>query len=209
MYCTACGQELPDEARFCLRCGAPQGTTDSEDAASTHWESARIIWQKTGLSSQRFEADVTTPTGTYRICDPQRETFYANPKEGGPKRNDRTIVSAHRALVERLIREGFEPVGVGDAWWAERFRRPAGRREHEHCDITLQRSRFIADALGPEGHYSAGESEKLSGLTRRKKIETGEPQLTSLAEKLRQDNWEPVEPWGPEPWQQRYRRSLV
>jgi hypothetical protein len=161
------------------------------------------------MNSQRIEAEVTTPSGTYRICDPARETFWASAKTGGPQRNDRVVVSAHRALVERLIREGFEPVGVGDVWWAERFRRPSVQRKHETCDITLHRSRFYADALGAEGHYCAGESAKLTGLTRRKKVEAGQAELATLTRKLEDDGWVPVTPWGTETWQQRFHRELV
>lgn len=208
VHCTACGQELPDDARFCSRCGAPQGAAPTEAGPPTHWESARIVWQKLGLVSERFEAEVTTPGGTYRICDPSRETFAAD-KRTGPRRNDALTVSSHRSLVERLIREGFEPVGVGDQWWMERFRRPAGQRDYETCEITLQRSRFVADALGPGGHYTPAQTEKLPGLTRRKKIASGQAQLSSLVEHLRQEGWEPVEGWGQEAWQKRFKRKLA
>ena len=154
VYCVACGRELPVDARFCVECGAAQGAPEADRNAPSHWETARIVWQDVGLRGQCFEADVTTPSGTYRICDPQREAFSADPRKGGPQRNDRSVVSAHRSLVERLIREGFEPVGVGETWWAERFRRAATLREYETCEIVLRRSRYYADALGAQGHFS-------------------------------------------------------
>jgi pSer/pThr/pTyr-binding forkhead associated (FHA) protein len=30
MYCTSCGQDLPDDARFCSRCGAPTSAEQAE-----------------------------------------------------------------------------------------------------------------------------------------------------------------------------------
>ena len=35
MFCMNCGMELPDKAKFCLSCGAPQiGTNDKKEDSS-------------------------------------------------------------------------------------------------------------------------------------------------------------------------------
>ena len=205
MHCISCAGELPEGARFCLHCGVPQ-SENTEDAVD-RWESARIVWQKIGFVSQRFEAEVTTPTGTYRILDPRRVSFNAD-RSQGPQRNDPAIVFSHRGLVERLIREGFEPVGVGEVWWAERFRRPAGTREYEYCDITIFKSRFLADALGLDGHYSAGETPKLPGHRQQTKIEAGHDAHAALVAQLEAEGWKRDGTWGPAWWQLRFKRIV-
>ena len=35
MFCTQCGQQNPDDSRFCARCGAPTGRGDGESVDST------------------------------------------------------------------------------------------------------------------------------------------------------------------------------
>ena len=71
------------------------------------------------------------------------------------------------------------------------------------------KSRFIADALGPSGHYTAGETAKLSGMTRRAKIANGQEAHAILVVELQADGWERVGAWGPEWWQERFRRTLA
>jgi hypothetical protein len=209
MFCTGCGQELPHDARFCLRCGKPQaedaGGADDDEA---RWETARVVWLKSGLLSQQFTAEVTAPHGTYTISDPQGWTFHAEEKRGGPQRSDRTAVTAHRSLVERLMREGFEPVGVGDRWWMERFRRPVGDRAYEHCELVSLQGRFAAEVVGRSGVQTVGMTDRRNRLFKRPDTTNAEA-VDALIAELEADGWEQVDPWGSKWWQRRFRRRLA
>src|SRR5437667_4446173 len=40
MFCVSCGQQLPDEANFCPKCGVPQrmGVSEATDISKVRWE---------------------------------------------------------------------------------------------------------------------------------------------------------------------------
>jgi zinc-ribbon domain len=45
IYCMSCGAELPEEARYCWKCGAPQQAADATpaSAAQPRWEYTDIV----------------------------------------------------------------------------------------------------------------------------------------------------------------------
>jgi phage shock protein C len=64
MYCTRCGLELEDKARFCSRCGSPAGSTVNWGAAPKYHELSRPIFGKkiAGVCAgfaRYFDVDVT------------------------------------------------------------------------------------------------------------------------------------------------------
>ena len=49
MYCIQCGTELFNDARFCMRCGAPvKGAATSSTQPEPRWEYCEITWTKDG-----------------------------------------------------------------------------------------------------------------------------------------------------------------
>jgi len=212
MVCANCGRDLPEEAKFCLHCGTAQrgpdhDPSDAQTGDDVQWESAQIVWFSQGFFGRDyFAAEVRTPKGTHLIETPGRDTFLS--AKTGPERSTVGATPAHQALVERLVRYGFEPVGVGDTWWAERFRRPAYDRAIETCEITFARGRFLADVMGPGGVSVAAETERLRGLTVRSKLANGRQAHAELVATLRGRGWREIEPWGDEWWQVRLKHRI-
>lgn len=50
MYCVKCGTELPDDAAFCLRCGAPQVGGDRVGRVETPVETDKELFRVTGIN---------------------------------------------------------------------------------------------------------------------------------------------------------------
>jgi hypothetical protein len=159
-----------------------------------------------GGLSPRWHATVTTPHGTYSVLDPLRRTIWLT--DDWPSGKSTETVNSYHALVERLAREGWEPLGGGQHWWQGDFRRPALPRQREYCEIVLRQGRWVADAINDHGQYAAGQSGKLKGLTRRAKIAGGASSLQSLKEELESAGWSFVANVGPEVWSERWERQL-
>jgi hypothetical protein len=206
VYCSACGRQLPDDARFCLECGAPQSSHSATPVGQgDHWETCRIGYSDRFLSP-RFHATVTTQTGSYSVLDPWGRTIMLRDKL--PFGRDRTTVRSHSALVERLVREGWEPIGSGEWWWQRDFRRLATAREWEYCEIILNGGRWVASAIDDRRQFVAAQSEHLKGFTRRKQIANGRGAFQDLINSLGRDGWEFDRLYGHEEWEQRWRRRL-
>lgn len=204
MYCHACGRKLPDDAKFCVECGTPQAEVDSRESATpeTLWESCLIAH-----GSGKWHAPVTTPRGSYSIVEPRRRSIFY--KQGSPNGANNTTIEAHRALVQRLAREGWEPLGGGPLWWQREFRRPATPREWEYADVALTYdypSRLIADAIGEDGQYIALESVRLKGFRDATARASALALLPNFVTALERDGWELVGSYGAQPWEQRWRR---
>jgi phage shock protein C len=64
MYCTQCGTQLADSARFCTACGKPQGQPGAAPAAAPPRRLRRIVSEKkiAGVCAgfaEYFDTDVT------------------------------------------------------------------------------------------------------------------------------------------------------
>jgi hypothetical protein len=214
VFCTACGTELPDDANFCLRCGKPQRDGVAAPAAAVadadpdaRWETCRISFVKGIISKQLFVAVVAGPKAQYRVVEPQQRQIYVD--DHGPRRRDRNTSASYSALVQRLVREGWEPAGSDQHWWEERFRRPAVERPFERCEIALRGNRFVADAIGPKGQYDAAVSDKLSGITDRTKLDRGRNAHQKLVAQLEQDGWQRLPEHGEGWWELYFRRPVA
>ena len=205
IFCAGCGCELIADANFCKGCGRPLGTAVTKPAApegDASWESCKI-----SFSRRVFHAVVSTPRGSYSILDPQRRLIRL--KDGSPYRQDKTTARSHAALVERLLREGWQPCAGGGEWWKQELRRRAGERQWESCEIIVRKRRFVADAIDHERQYDAATSAKLNGMTRRAQIDKGAAALLKLLTELRLAGWQHAAQIGSEPWQQRWQRRLT
>jgi hypothetical protein len=215
MYCVSCGTELSDDAAFCLRCGKPQrgdGASVDDNASieetngDTRWETCRISFGKTGLAERGFVAVINTPGGTFHVLDARRRGITTD--SYGPLRKATDTSASYNGLVQRLVREGWEPTGSDSHWWEERFRRPATTRTVERCEIVLRGRRFLADAIGPAGQYDAARTEKLQGMTERRKLEGGRDAHSALVAGLEQHGWQKVADYGLGWWELSFERPL-
>lgn len=123
MFCVNCGTQIPDAARFCGRCGAPQPRPDPR---APTWEICEIAWRRRTHrvifdDDCEFWAAANGADGPYSAGVSPRWGLFVPP----PSPADPATAAAHRALVEELIQEGWQPTGErGDSWWTLRFRRP-------------------------------------------------------------------------------------
>jgi hypothetical protein len=136
MYCHQCGQKLPDEANFCLRCGRPQ----RPDLTIPHesepvWETCEIDWEQWkdhffGGPEGVFWAEALGRDGRYRAATsapfqaPQGPVTIGGNQRYVPLRE--AAQAALDAFIRHLLRGGWQPTGGrGDYWFSLRFRRRA------------------------------------------------------------------------------------
>jgi hypothetical protein len=112
MRCGSCGTALPDDARFCDRCGARQGArarTTAGTPPTERWEVCEI-GTNVNWSRERFVARV----GRREVASVEAVAHFLP-------------VPANLAAVERLaaslIAAGWEPQPAGTRWYSRRFRR--------------------------------------------------------------------------------------
>lgn len=122
--CANCGSETPADARFCPRCGAPlrEGAADAPDAPpppfvfpAEGWELCEIAWWR-GYFKSEF----------YAVADGRelaRSRTFRWRVETPPAPDHQAASAAHEALVGRLRKAGWEPLGQAIPWYAQRFRR--------------------------------------------------------------------------------------
>src|SRR5262249_7196932 len=116
--------QLPAEASFCLKCGAPQGAdTPAEDlpleSCEIRWEWAGGNWL-TGRKA-RFWADAVGPSGTYSVGS--SPSFAGSPIDKKGERNQKAV-PAHEALVRELVQAAWELANPrGSDWYSLRFQR--------------------------------------------------------------------------------------
>src|SRR5579864_4988053 len=126
VLCSACGSELPADARFCHRCGRSQSDGDAgapvllDDACEIAWWHGYVRGFFFVVPEQPLPLDTplltspSVPRLDHRVPDPTGKA-----------------ADAHRRLVKRLRAEGWEPVGQGPAWYQQRFqlRAPAQQKD--------------------------------------------------------------------------------
>ena len=129
MFCINCGQELPDDANFCHKCGKPQKNIAST-ADETKWETCEIVYSEAkpvGLLTNAqlyFWAKAIGSKGTYNAG--KSSSFEA---EGSqlPYLNKAKRAKTHQAhdiLIEELVGNGWEHIGrASDEWYSYTFRR--------------------------------------------------------------------------------------
>jgi hypothetical protein len=114
MRCGTCGATLPDDARFCDRCGTCQGTPLARATAvaappDEQWEVCEI-GTKVFWSRERFVARA----GGREVASVGAVDHFLP-------------LSANLAAVERLaadlVAAGWDPLPGGARWYSRRFRR--------------------------------------------------------------------------------------
>ncbi|MBN1485504.1 MAG: zinc ribbon domain-containing protein [Chloroflexia bacterium] len=123
MFCINCGTELPDEANFCWKCGRPQ--KEGVQVKETRWETCEIVYQKLkepffGDTEFQFWARAIGPEGSYNAGESPVFKCWS-PK---PESYSADASNAHKALVSKLLADGWEPTTNSDySWWGDTFRR--------------------------------------------------------------------------------------
>lgn len=110
MYCPKCGQELPADAGFCLKCGQPQAKAAGELISERRREVCKIELRERGAYGW-WEARIGTTevarSGNYNILGGIFRAFtFRNP--------DTQLEEKHVELISRLASEGWEPVSHDD-----------------------------------------------------------------------------------------------
>lgn|GEM_PF-2824924 len=140
MVCLKCGKELPEDANFCLQCGAPLHTDNGEVGTDVRYEICEIracfvryevSWNYRFYS--QFVADAIGPNGRYTA---QRSKLVDSDFKGdqtpgaevvliqSEQRRDAKVRQTFDAFVTAIILQGWEPLGqFGEHWYNVRFRR--------------------------------------------------------------------------------------
>ena len=119
MFCSNCGTQLTEDARFCFRCGAPAMTP----AAPVVEEPTAQVRMWRGYLSAEFYVELDdADAGGIRV---ERSRPFRWRKDEPPPRDRDDVLEAYDGLVSRLHVLGWEQVGVRSPWYAQRFRRGA------------------------------------------------------------------------------------
>jgi ribosomal protein S27AE len=215
MFCSNCGTQLPDEANFCWKCGKPQKqgaqVEELKQAEETKYETCEIFYKRTyeGYAGDKgqFTAEAIGPEGKY--CVARSEEFSVASSQG-PNFNH----PAHKALVNKLVTQGWEQSDRGTNWYNTRFRRKIDPN-WDRCVIDLEtiregffkkENKFCARAGGAKGVYNAGDSPVFNGFH----IKEAKEAHRVLVERLIAGGWEPtdVEIYDWDWWAQRFRRRV-
>ena len=147
MYCVKCGQQLPDDAAFCMKCGAPQrGGVSAPAAGPPRWETCEIDLEEaegSNFFNKRYQwvAQGMGPQGHFiagksepfkRLLTDWNSTYGKTmrlrtiPSPGGYPNvpADREWDnSTLKRFVQKLASEGWDHDGQGEWWFNHQFRR--------------------------------------------------------------------------------------
>ena len=128
MYCPKCGKALPNDADFCLKCGARQRTGSAAGESDAAWETCEIHAQKLenggATALWRFVVVADGPGGKQRLLESHAfastSVDLASATEGTGYKEEMDL------LFRTLAGEGWEPLPRGKDWYSYRFRRRVG-----------------------------------------------------------------------------------
>jgi hypothetical protein len=137
--CPNCGGRVAQSARFCPRCGAPQkegvrpslqvfpppAPAQGQSGRTTRerWDVCEIGWWHGYVKADFFALALGADQNDFEAArSPQFWWVRSDP----PASDHDGAREAHEALVHKLLDNGWEPMGRGAVWYAQRFRRPAG-----------------------------------------------------------------------------------
>jgi len=123
MFCPNCGTQLPDDSNFCLKCGQALHAGEHPSGETPKWEMCEIEYAVVrtamiGKSEFKFWAKATGPNGTHNAGE---SPVFKGGRDWPTRENGDML----NILIAKLMKDGWEPVGQGRAWYNERFRKPA------------------------------------------------------------------------------------
>ena len=151
--CRRCGTGLPDDANFCLRCGERIRSEAGSGASAAAGDECTIVWWR-GYVQSGFYAVATG--GRARSVEPLGTSLFRRLGGGAPVLEGRAL-EAHRALVETMQSEGWDPIGHGTHWYETRFHRTRGLGTVEDAAVDSSPGRSIA-LPAPLPHAEAARS---------------------------------------------------
>lgn len=122
MICSACSANLPDDANYCLRCGARQPRAEGvspvrREICEIHRSGEEGSWFRAG--DTYWEAIAVGPHGRYTVA--RSETC---PRSGrGISRGIAIADTLLDQLIAKLAQEGWQPLPRGTEWYSYRFER--------------------------------------------------------------------------------------
>lgn len=142
--CKGCGGSFDDSFRFCPYCGQAKPEPDVikvevSVSSDDKWETCQIrryiykeerVYEDVEVEEGYFWADGIGPNGTFSAGEsPIFDVVYVKDKKTYKWNVSRSgSTPAHDFLVNRLIKNGWEPDGsFGEKWWQNQFRRRYGK----------------------------------------------------------------------------------
>lgn len=130
MFCMSCGQEMPDVAIFCQRCGKPLKAGNQSQPSVPRWEECVIVWHQTHKSKLtftrsrfKFIAQVTGPDGVRNILESPE--LSGDPTETyNSKKDEARISEVITSFHMQLLAQGWESVEHRTIYrWYKKYRR--------------------------------------------------------------------------------------
>ena len=134
IYCSQCGKDHPDDANYCMKCGAPlREDFQAPLQPEPQWEYYEIVFAELragGITRQekiQFWAKAIGPQGEYNAGEGPE--VYADQSGYGRitssvGRDQTNYVPALNALIAQLTGHGWEPLpNKGYYWFNYKFRR--------------------------------------------------------------------------------------
>lgn len=129
MHCMKCGAQLPQDAKFCYKCGTPVGQAKTEGVKEIQWEYCEIQREKKtnwlGRDKNWFYIDVVSPhKGKYQSL---KSREFRRDSINHHHSTDKEVQQIFDEFVTQLTtKEGWEPLPARGQWWYQlRFRRRA------------------------------------------------------------------------------------
>ena len=131
IYCMQCGKELPDGAKFCLKCGNPVGSAvKPTPQPEQKWEYCEIVCKVGGFSGLKsyFMAQATGSHGVY-IAARSTKTFYGIDDTGGDYPDtqawggEKKAKAALDEMISLLSADGWALTGDKGSWCQYKYRR--------------------------------------------------------------------------------------
>lgn len=140
--CRSCGEKYDDKFKFCPNCGKVNNTNSNSSDDELEWElcEIQITFKKAdgfnplGLQNVLFEAIAIGPSGRYSADLSEPLVRFSSFKLAGTlwdwSFDDNGDVEFGNGaqgkltiFVNKLIKEGWQPLGRGTEWYSEKFRR--------------------------------------------------------------------------------------
>jgi hypothetical protein len=125
MFCPKCGKTLPDDASFCLKCGAAQRPRGKAVAADPRWETSEVHANKlsdgNATTQWQFVVEADGPEGKRMLFASRAFASTSVDLASG------TEGTGYKEEMDQLFRtltsDGWEPLPRGKNWFSYRFRR--------------------------------------------------------------------------------------
>ena len=108
--CRRCGAGLPDDAKYCVRCGELIRSEAGPGAPAAAGDECTIVWWRGYVKSGFFAFATCERARTAELGSSLFRKIGGSPPVPVP---EGPALEAHRALVERMQSEGWDPVGRG------------------------------------------------------------------------------------------------